>query len=55
MNTLIKFLNSKPSYLKSSTTMIAAKAGVAESTVIRFKKSSQFKTMRTMYVNSLVK
>jgi hypothetical protein len=55
MKTLITFFNTKPSYFKVNNTMVSAKTGIKESTVAKFKKTSEYRLMRAIYLNSLKK
>jgi hypothetical protein len=55
MKTLINFFNSNPSYFKVSTARIASRTNLTEKTVIRFKKTPEYRLMKSMYINTLKK
>jgi len=52
MKKLSKFLISHPGYCKSPVITIARYSGVAESTIIRFKKTEEFRLIKKLVSNN---
>lgn len=53
MKTLTKFFQTNPSYFKCGTATISSRVNLAQSTVLRFKRTAQYKDMKKLYISSL--
>jgi hypothetical protein len=53
MKTLQRLFTENPSYLKRGVESLIKITGLAESTIVRFRKSGTYKDMKTNYKNKL--
>ena len=52
MKTLKTFLQKNPSFFKCGTERVSKRSGISPNTINRFKRSSEYKTLKTNYLNS---
>lgn len=53
MKTLQRLFTKNPSYLKRGVESLINITGLSEGTIVRFRKSGTYKTMKTNYKNKL--
>lgn len=52
MKTLKNFLQTNPSFFKCGTERVSKRSGISQNTINKFKKSSEYKTLKNNYLNS---
>lgn len=53
MKTLLKLFTENPSYLKRGVSSLVDVTGLKESTIIKFRKTTLYTTLKTNYKNKL--